>query len=490
MSSGLSRDRVRDRPEAWAAGALVLIYLAVMSGHSYSIDGVLIYRQAVSLVHDLSFRFAQPIYWGDVYPTSKYGIGLSLLYIPGVLLLAFVMKGGIPTPATSGLDWNLFYHDFVYAIGAAPVHILITAATAYLVARLIRELGFGSNTALLGLAAFGIASPAIVYARGDFAQPLLALCLTGGMLACVRWRANRSKSMLLAACLALCLAVLSRPVEGSFLLPAFAALALPDLRPATWIHSRWGAVAALAGAYAVAVAATLLVNWARYGSPLSTGYSEISWGTPPWVGIPGVLISPARGVLWEFPLIALSPIGLGVLWSGPHRVFAGASAVLILFLFLNAALWIPWWGAQSWGSRLFVPATPLLALLAAIGASAIRANVRRWLVPTLFLWGVIWALPGTITDLLGGYAATYDGSAQSFRLAGYPPIGAWLFLRHLRASSLTDSSGIDILWFRVAVYTHNLSLLVPAILVVAALALAWAAWRRLRPVPEALGVPA
>jgi hypothetical protein len=139
-------------------------------------------------------------------------------------------------------------------------------------------------------------------------------------------------------------------------------------------------------------------------------------------------------------------------------------AGLTLALLLNTALWVPWWGAWSWGSRLFVPALPLVAAMAAIGVEGLRPSLRRWLPAFLFAGGVFWALPGTLTDLLGGYAGTYDGSSQSFALSGYAPIGAWKF-----------AHAVDVIWFRVARPTHDLSLLVPVLLLALAVGLAYKA---------------
>ncbi len=455
------------KPDLLASLALGCLYLAVIGAHNYSIDGLLMYRQALAIVRDHSLRFAVPIYWGDTYSTSKYGIGLSLLYLPGVGLLSWLGLG-VPAPQANAYDWDLFYRDPVYAAGAAPVSILLTVATAYLVARFIRELGFGSRAALLGLAAFGVASPAIVYSRGDFAQPLLAFCVIAGLLAAVRYRKSTTRGALIAAGGSLFLAVLTRPVEGSFLLPALAAMIAPNLRLPRWQPAAYRALAIVAASYGAAVAVTLLVNWGRFGSALQTGYSEVSWGTPIWIGLPGVLVSPARGILWQFPLIVLAPLGLLTLWRRGERRLAWVVAGLMTLMLVNTALWVPWWGAQSWGSRLFVPALPLAAVAAAIGAVSLRPALRRWLPLVLVAGGILWAIPGTVTNLLGGYAARYDGTAQSFALSGYPPIGAWRYVHHLLAPNLSDASSVDIVWFRVAHLTHDLSLAVPVVLLVLA----------------------
>ncbi len=470
------RDRLRrlaNKPEVVASVALGCVYLAVTGGHSYSIDGVLMYRQAVSIVHDQSLRFGVPIWWGDTYLTSRYGIGLSLLYLPGVSLLWW-LGPAIPTPRDGFYDWDLFYHDPVYVLTATPVQILLTVATAYLVARFIRELGYGSVTALVGLVGYGIGSPAMVYARGDFAQPLLGLCLIAALLAAVRYRKSAGRGTLFAAAGFLCLGVLTRPVEGSFLLPAVLALIVPNLSIARWQPDTYRAVVGIVLSFAVAVALTLLVNWGRFGSVLATGYpSTVGWGTPIWIGLPGVLVSPARGILWQFPLLVLAPLGLRQLWTEHHRVLAAVLAAMVSGLLLNTALWMPWWGGWSWGARLFVPALPLAALLSALGATSLRSRRRVWLPALLTLGGLVWAIPGTVTNLLGGYAARYDGSAQSFALSGYPPVGAWRYVHHLLAPSLGDANSVDIIWFRLAHATHNLSVAVPMVLLLLACVLAF-----------------
>jgi len=485
-----------NQPEVWAALSLAVLYIAVMSGHSYSIDGVLMYRQATSIVQNLSLSFQTPIHWGGVFTTSRYGIGLSVLYLPGVALLSIAGLHPV-SPSSASYDWALFYRDVVYTISAAPVHILVTAATAYLVARLVRDLGYGSRIALLSLASFGIASPAFVYSRGDFAQPLLGLCFVVGLLGAVHYRRSGGYLAQIAMYASLLMAVLARPVEGSLLLPALLVLIGLEHRHGRWAVARHGSLLVTVATYVLAVIVTLAINWGRFGSPFNTGYTgQINWSTPVWIGVPGVLLSPARGIIWQFPLIVLAPLGFWRLRQSENQIAALVMAALVVMLFLNTALWVPWWGAWSWGSRLFVPAWPLVAVLASVGVARLRPSVRVWLVACLFAGGVLWAVPGILTDLLGGYASAYDGSTQSFALSGYPPIGAWTFLHHLRANDMADSNAIDILWFRLARNTANLSLLVPAILLPSAVALGFRAirlasgsWQRIS-VSEEGGQPA
>jgi hypothetical protein len=127
---------------------------------------------------------------------------------------------------------------------------------------------------------------------------------------------------------------------------------------------------------------------------------------------------------------------------------------------LNVALWDIWWGGWNWGLRLFVPALPLLAIVAACGIPALTPRLRFWLPAIVLILGLLWAIPGVITDPLGGYAGTYDGTRGSFRLSAYPPFGAWAYFKHWRAVSPTDQNALDILWLRAARGSQNISLLI------------------------------
>jgi hypothetical protein len=208
---------------------------------------------------------------------------------------------------------------------------------------------------------------------------------------------------------------------------------------------------------------TLLVNIGRFGGPLNFG-SIVSYTTPLPVGLAGALVSPGRGMLWAFPAILLTPFGFRRLWRSQHRLAALVLSGLSLALLLNVSLWTWWWGGWNWGLRLFLPALPLLAVLAAAGVAELRGAAKTWVPAVLLAGGLLWAIPSIATDLLGGYAGIYNGTAENFRLGAYPPIGAWQFLHHWRALFLTDSASGDLIWLRLARKSHNLSLIPPVLL--------------------------
>src|SRR6202022_2882668 len=109
--------------------------------------------------------------------------------------------------------------------------------------------------------------------------------LTAGLLAAFRYRRSGRAGALIGMAASLVLGVLTRPVEGSFLLPALLLLVgtppTPEGTERPWI----------AAAYLLALAITGFVNWGRTGSPLETGYGG-GWTTSLWIGVPGLLLSP------------------------------------------------------------------------------------------------------------------------------------------------------------------------------------------------------
>lgn len=470
MASGVStRDKRwrRPSPELAVAAALACVYAATMSGHLESIDGLLMYWQARALLYHHALHFS-PIVWGIPFTTSLHGIGLPLAYFPGLALFSWLAPQS-PSGTAAPYNWALYYSDPLYTLACAPVHIVVTAATAYVVGRFLRTLGFGQGIVVAGMLGFGLASPTLVYARGDFAQPLAGLCSIAALYCAYRCGANHSAWLVWACGLWLGWAVLTRPVEGTILALVILLLLAPNWRPAWWRDVRWLSSGVVMGCYLAAVAVTLLVNWGRFGSPLTTGYGAYEgWTTPLRVGLPGTLISPGRRIIWEFPAVLLAPLGLRYLGRQGNRRIAVALAVYSVLLLVNASTWYDWIGGWTWGLRPLVPALPALAILAAAGLATLGSRARRWIAGLLFLGGLVWAIPCVATDLFAGYGGTYADTAANFTLSAYPPIGAWKWIHHWFASSPTDSTGVDILWFRLAHSTGGASLLVPAALLVAA----------------------
>lgn len=470
------------RVHALAAAALLMVYLAVMSGHMTSMDGFLIQRQAQSLALEHSIRFQTPArFWkGEAIWTSKFGIGLSLLYVPGMMLaspLAAMVPTAMEQPQKAATFYfKQLYENPLYTVGGSWVHAVIAAFGAYLVARLMTALGCSLRATLWGMAFYGIGSSTLVYSRGDFAQPLEGLCWTAALLAAVRFRHSGASSALWACAAAVGYAILTRPFEGMLLLPAVLALVVPA-RLSQWnLRALRPVLAVVAGAL-VAVAITGLVNWARSGSAVEFGYRlENAWRVPDASRLAHVLVGPARGILWEFPAIVLVPLGAVALVRRGCRREAQALLLLCGALLLNTASWKMWWGGWCWGLRLFLPAIPLLAVVAGAGIDRLGPNLRRWLPGLALLAGFVWALPGVLTDMLEGFARMTDAAPTAWTLDAFPPYGAWRFLKRPFPDTAIDNDVVDILWFRLAPVTGYWSLLVPIVLLAFAVLLAvWSA---------------
>lgn len=469
----------RRRAHRLAAAALLAIYAAVMHGHLSSMDGFLMQRQARALAIEHSVRFGTPAwFWnGEAAWNSKFGIGLSLLYVPG-MLVASPLATMVPTsaerpPKPSAFYLEQLYDDPLYAVGGSWVHAVVTAAAAYLVARMVTVLGGSVGASLWGLALYGLGSLALVYSRGDFAQPLVGLCWIAALLAGVRLRLGEAHATsITAAALATGYAILTRPFEGALLVPVVLLLVAPRRR-ATWNARGLAPALAVVASAAVAFAITGLVNEARLGDPTAFGYRlDGVWTMPDANRLAHLVVGPARGLVWALPAVLLVPSGAATLWRRGRRTELTALLVLAAAMFVVTAVWRTWWGGWCWGPRLMLPAFPLLAAIAAAGIDDLSPRSRRWLPALLLAIGLACALPGTVTDLLGGHVQRSDANPTAWTWMAWPPYGAWSYLQRVFPVVGHDVGAVDVLWFRLAPATGYLSLAVPAVLLAVAAALA------------------
>jgi hypothetical protein len=145
---------------------------------------------------------------------------------------------------------------------------------------------------------------------------------------------------------------------------------------------------------------------------------------------------------------------------------------LVVAQLLVVAGWNWWWGGWNYGLRLFVPALPVLAVLAACGLARLGEAALNRAGIFFTVAGLLFAIPCVLVDLAAGYGEDYNGTAESFRLDGHPLFSAFRYLDHLFATSPLDLQGVDILWMRIARQTGGWSLLPMLILLIAAVILA------------------
>ena len=244
-----------------------------------------------------------------------------------------------------------------------------------------RRLGASAGAALAAALMLGLTTPLWVYAKSFMAEPLqalgLLLALLGASLAAEpdRGRAHRAERIAAAG------AFLAISVKLSMLPVALACLA-PLLK---------GPPRRLTIPLACVLLALLghgAYNWARFGTPLESGYgaqaTPAAYTTPLLVGLYGLLLSSGKGVMWFAPALWLAPRG----WQAMRRGSRSAGS-LAARLGLNdprgraalggALAWVAglllysrfqhWAGDGSFGPRYLVPFLPLAFLPVAFSLS-------------------------------------------------------------------------------------------------------------------------
>jgi hypothetical protein len=368
-------------------------------GRINSSDGLDMYNTAVSLLvrHSLAIPPGYGAFVGRGGATyGKYGIGQSLVEMPLALLDQWAHALGlfVSAPQLFGSATNAW----ISALGVVVLY------------QLARDLGYGTRVALATAVAYGLTTLAWVYAKLDFSEPLLTLCLLLAALACHRFKLSGKLRWISAAGAALGFAVLTKYVAIA-LVPLFAVyLVLARSTGGKGPRGRQAlALGTLGAPVLVAVGSSLAVNWARSGSLWVTGY--VSYERPLNQPVPltlnaaaALLVSPRYGLVFF-----ASPVLLGVVGIAAFRSKAPLEAWAIVVLgaatLLLYATYPTWYAGWTWGPRFMVPLVPFLMLPAAeVFGASIRTRRVRWLV-----WGSLAAgLCEQVLGVLVNYHAVYE----------------------------------------------------------------------------------
>lgn len=462
--------RLGQSPAIFASAGLFLIFIASMSGHLYSYDGLMYFRGAERMVFERSLVFDPPLNWGGPISSSIMPVGFSLVQLPAVLFAGWA-RSMQPISSTAPYDAALLYGDPVYTL-SSWMNPLLVALTGALTFRTAQRVGAPRRASMLVAVAIILGSPLFFYARADFAQPLTTLLLLGivALLIDAIQRRNVRPGLMAGA---VAMAILTRPVDG--LMIAFAALVVLCLPLGDWRPLRDArrlgvevAIGVLGG-----LAVTLLVNVIRFGSPLDFGFQTDPFGSLE-LGLLAELVSPGRGLLWYFPLLALAPIGAWALWRPGYRHEIVAIVLPILVYLPIYAKWQSL-GQWSWGPRYLVPLIPLLGLLAGCVAWSSRRHAPALLFGTLAIVGGLANLAHLAVDPLRGFWGVYGDSNfgtpgfwRQFEIGAFAPIGSW--------QMYDPAAGPDMMWLRLTGYTHGASILVFLLLLLFGVLSLFRAW--------------
>ena len=256
------------------------------------------------------------------------------------------------------------------------VAVLYVSATVVLLHASVRALapsavGAATLLAAAGTLLWSVASQSL-WAHGPAA---FFVCLAAYLLV-VRFPAPSPRAAILAE-LALGMAFLIRPTTVLFAgASGLALLASRRPREAACLGSAFGLLAAFTFAY----------NQTWHGNLLVGGYagSAPPWTTPLWIGIPGLLVAPSRGLLVYSPAFLLLPFGVRRILSSRARLSAPQRAQL-LFSALAAAGTVvlygrfrDWWGGWCFGPRYLIEILPILVLVFAFAYQAVAEAWPRW----------------------------------------------------------------------------------------------------------------
>jgi len=308
--------------------------------------------------------------WNGHFYSDK-APGTSLLsFVPVDLVRALNNAAGIDPDSDAAITRTSYAATVV-------VSGMFTAAAALCVLWLSLAWGYSRGAALFAATAYGVATPAWCYATLFMGHALSAGCLMIAFTAAVALRDATPQRVLT---LAWTIGLSAGWAVVSEFPAAVPVLFICGLTVAAMSGARRGLAATQAVALrvaaggAIAAAILLAYNTAAFGSPFHLGYASeegfeqlhtglFGISRPEWWRVREILIGSYRGLLPIAPLVALMPVGLGLLAASRHRVAPAmtAAAVGVFYLVLNASYFY-WEGGWAFGPRQVVPALPFLAL--------------------------------------------------------------------------------------------------------------------------------
>ena len=280
---------------------------------------------------------------------STFGIGAALTGLPVYAVLDLF------TDVESDRWW--WWH------GGALTASLLTAATAVLIFLAARRFTAPLPAFLVALS-FGLGSCAWpVSSQALWQHPANSFFLALGAFFLLGPPERRRHAAYCGA--ALGMAVLCRPPSAVAVVCVGVWLLWADRRRLP---------AFVAGGLPFA-AVLLAYNAWWFGSPFEFGQtvssraialalagSEDLWSGRLWESLPGLFVSPQRGLAFYSPVLLFGFAGMAVAWrEARYRPLVPLQAAALL-LIVAAAKWWDWWGGAAWGYRSIVDTAPFLAL--------------------------------------------------------------------------------------------------------------------------------
>lgn len=176
----------------------------------------------------------------------------------------------------------------------------------------------------------------------------------------------------------------------------------------------WARFALGGAAFAVALG---LYNQLVFGSPFAQGYgtahvaSSVDVGSGrTFDGIPGLLVSPGRGLLVYSPVLIFAVVGAIRGRRTPLYRWCTVAAIAFIVTVGNSE---QWWGGESFGPRKLAEVLPLLVVLLVPAVDWIAGTRAAWIYFGLLAWSVFVQLLAAASSWPpGGWYDTHDLTAR------------------------------------------------------------------------------
>jgi hypothetical protein len=328
-------------------------------------------------------RFANALHAGtpQAYFVRYTPYGLASFYP----IATGVLATPIVAPAVLWLEWTEQPDPARWIAMTRPLEkvaaSVLTALAVIVFDALCLQLGVSPGLALAATLTFAFGSQAFSTSSQALWQHGPGCLAIVTALWCLARAARRAATgeptagMIAAFSASCALAVAIRPNDVLIVAP----LALVALRrhPHDW--------AALALPALAAAAALIAYNQLVFGT-VSGGYGVAAPMTFEFASaIPGLLLSPGRGLFVYFPVTVLLVLLLVLEPRALANDLALALLAGIVATLLLTAAWPNWWGGYSYGPRLLTETQPAILLLVALGIAALGSSARKRALTTA-LW--------------------------------------------------------------------------------------------------------
>jgi len=377
----------------WNTASRLMLTYAVADRGTVCLDGL--ERQTGDIA------FFQGHYYCDKLP------GFSLVALAPYRLAR--AAAGLPPHPLNSTAKDYWPADYWVTLGTSG---LFTAITAVLLVRLARDLGcVPRRAALVGLA-YGLATPAYVYATLAYGHQLSAFALTASFYLLFRRGTDRAAARFLAAGLLAAYAAVTEIQVG----PASAILGLYLLVQCLRRRRGPNDLAFFAIGAAIPTLILLAYNMLAFGSPWEMGYfhhataqfakvhnrqNPLGLRMPDPALVVPLLWGEYRGLLFYAPILVLAFPGWLLLAARRHFDMAVVSLAIAAAVFVVNLSYPEWTGGWSTGPRLLVPLLPF----AMIPVAAVLAGRSRWSCLAAWLASALALAGGVLIMLFQGVGA-------------------------------------------------------------------------------------